>query len=630
VPASVKPETNAVLTTSSLPLRCSLLLVLGFAAQLPAHAQTPAIQGVTDSATYGPRVAPGSLASIFGSNLAAQTESAANFPLPTSLGGATVTIGRVTAPLLYVSATQINFQVPSSLSAGISSLVVNGPGGASSSFSVTITASAPGIYQYGVNRAVAQNQNSALNASSTPAASGSVITVYMTGIGAVNHSVTDGQPTPTSPTSMANASATATIGAASATVQFIGLTPGFAGLAQANIQVPSLPAGDYPLVITVGGFVSTSAVVSVSGQGTYTSPLTLTGSAAFSNSSYSNVALFDNIAYVCGANQIVMVDVTNPASPNVLGNFGSAQLNGAGDRCAINTTVATPYLVATVGNNVKPESFAVWSLSNPKSPTLLTVASTPYAHLENLTFSGNIAYVTTSYITYNTRNAQITTQSGMLLVFDFTTPSHPVFVSMLQTATANLMPDSEVVDQIYVYIASSTATGSSTNGTGILNAVNISTPGTPVLLNQVPVTQAAILLSFDISGSTLLAAGNTTGQRNPGTPDFDFTGNLTLTTMSLANPVTPVVEGTLVTGLQVNGTFNLAGFSNGVFALVNNPPSTDNFGPTALMIADCRTPTNILLYPFQTQFGLSGILTTSNGYLLAATSLGLNIYQLQL
>ena len=48
------------------------------------------------------------------------------------------------------------------------------------------------------------------------------------------------------------------------------------------------------------------------------------------------------------------------------------------------------------------------------------------------------------------------------------------------------------------------------------------------------------------------------------------------------------------------------------------------------MIADCRTPTNILLYPFQTQFGLSGILTTSSGYLLAPTALGLNIYQLQL
>lgn len=606
------------------------------AAPLSLLAQTPTIQGVTDSATYGPRVAPGSLASIFGSNLASQTESASSFPLPTGMGGASVTIGGVTAPLLYVSATQINFQVPSSLTAGTSKLVVNGPGGASSSFSVTITSSAPGIYQYGTNRAVATNQDGALNASSTPAAAGSVITVYMTGIGAVSPTVSDGQPTPSSPTSSATASFSATIGASSATVQFLGLSPGFAGLAQANILVPTLPSGDYPLVITIGGYVSTSTVVSVSGAGTaYTSPLTLKGSAAFSNSTTSSIALFDNIAYVCGANQIVAVDVTNPAAPAVLGSFGSAQLNGNGVRCAINTQVTTPYLVATFINtatNPNTESFAVFSLANPKSPTVLNPnATTPYAHMERMTFSGNIAYVTTSYISYNTSNAQILAQTGMLLVFNFANPAAPVFVATLQNSTASLMPDSEVVDQVYLYIASSTATGTSTSGNGILDVVSIGTASSPTLLDQIPVTQASILLSLDVSGSTLLAAGNTTGQRNPGTPDFDFTGDLTLTTMSLsANPATPVVEGTLVTGLQVNGTFYVAGFTNGVFALVNNAPITDDFGPASLMIADCRTPTNILLYPFQTQFGLSDILTTTNGYLFAPTALGLSIYQLQL
>jgi len=611
-------------------MRYALLAAAGFACHLPVLAQAPFIQGVTDSATYGSRVAPGSLASIFGLNLAAQTESVTNFPLPASLGGATVTIGNVSAPLLYVSATQINFQVPSSLSAGTSKLIVNGPGGASSAFTVTITSSAPGIYQNGINRAVAQNENGSLNASNTPAASGSVITVYLTGIGAVNNAVSDGQPAPTSPISSANATFSATIGASSATVQFLGLTPGFAGLAQCNILVPTLPTGDYPLTITVGGYGGASAIISVSGSGTSTSPLTLTGSAAFSNSTSSSVALFDNIAYVCGTTQIVMVDVTNPASPKVLGSFGSAQLNGAGFRCAINNTVSTPYLVETVGATNSAQSFAVWNLSKPKSPSLLTVAPTPYAHLENMTFSGNTAYITTSYITFQTSNEQITAQTGMLLVFDFTNPSHPLFVTTLQASTANLEPDSEVVDQIYVYIAGSTATGSSTSGAGLLSAVNVSTPSAPVLVNQVSVSQAAILLGFDISGTTLLAAGNTAGQRNPGTPDFDFTGNLTLTTMSLANPVTPVVEQTLVTSLQVNGTFKVAGFTNGVFALVNNPPDADNFGPTSLMIADCRTPTNILLYPAQTQFGFSGMLATTAGYLLAPTSVGLNIYQLQL
>ncbi len=138
------------------------------------------------------------------------------------------------------------------------------------------------------------------------------------------------------------------------------------------------------------------------------------------------------------------------------------------------------------------------------------------------------------------------------------------------------------------------------------------------------------MLSFDISGNTLLAAGNTSGQRDPATPDFDFTGNLTLTAMDLTNPQAPAVFSTITTQLQVNGTFYTASFNNGVFAIVNNPPDTDDFGPSSLMIADVRNPSNILLYPYQTQFGFSGLLTTNNGYLLAPTSLGLNVYKLQL
>jgi hypothetical protein len=194
----------------------------------------------------------------------------------------------------------------------------------------------------------------------------------------------------------------------------------------------------------------------------------------------------------------------------------------------------------------------------------------------------------------------------------------------------NLKPDAEVVDQVYSYVASSTASGASTTGSAILDVISISAPGIPTPVSQVTIPQAAILLSFDIAGNTLLAAGSTTGQRNPGTPDFDFTGYLTLTSMDLSNPQVPEVVSTITTSLQVNGTFYTAAFTNGVFAIVNNAPDTDDFGPSSLMIADARNPSNILLYPFQTQFGFSGILTTNTGYLLAPTALGLNIYKLQL
>ena len=235
-----------------------------------AMAAVPVVQSVTDSAGYGPRVAPGSLAVIFGTGLASAHNDfqPANFLLTTNTRRhQACPVGGTLAPLIYVSSGQINFQVPSSVKSGSVNVVVNGPGGASASFAFAVTAQAPSIYQYGTNHALAQNQGGELNSASAPAAAGSVITVYLTGQGAVDNAVADGAATPLSPISTATATATATIGPLSATVQFLGLTPDFAGLAQANIQVPSLPTGDYPLVITAGGFIGASAIVSVSGSG---------------------------------------------------------------------------------------------------------------------------------------------------------------------------------------------------------------------------------------------------------------------------------------------------------------------------------------------------------------------------
>jgi uncharacterized protein (TIGR03437 family) len=46
-------------------------------------------------------------------------------------------------------------------------------------------------------------------------------------------------------------------------VQYVGLAPGFVGLYQTNFTVPSLTAGSYPMVLTVGGVSSNAASVVV-------------------------------------------------------------------------------------------------------------------------------------------------------------------------------------------------------------------------------------------------------------------------------------------------------------------------------------------------------------------------------
>ena len=57
-------------------------------------------------------IAPGSLISIYGSNLATGAAAAAQVPLPNMLSGVTVLINGILAPLLYVGPSQINAQVP--------------------------------------------------------------------------------------------------------------------------------------------------------------------------------------------------------------------------------------------------------------------------------------------------------------------------------------------------------------------------------------------------------------------------------------------------------------------------------------------------------------------------------------
>ncbi|HZT29868.1 MAG TPA: hypothetical protein VFA33_08300 [Bryobacteraceae bacterium] len=79
-------------------------------------------------------VAPDSLASIYGSNLAGQPGQAGGLPLPLSLGGVSLTVQDAagtarSAALLYVSPGQINFLVPHGTAPGLATFTVGGAGG---------------------------------------------------------------------------------------------------------------------------------------------------------------------------------------------------------------------------------------------------------------------------------------------------------------------------------------------------------------------------------------------------------------------------------------------------------------------------------------------------------------------
>ena len=118
----------------------------------------------------------------------------------------------------------------------------------------------------GPNRAIAQNQDFSLNTPANPAARGEAVIVYLTGSGAVDPEVATGAGAPVEePLARVTLEAEATIGGQPAEILFLGLSPGFVGLTQANLLVPEeAPIGPgVPVVITIDGQPSNMLVVAI-------------------------------------------------------------------------------------------------------------------------------------------------------------------------------------------------------------------------------------------------------------------------------------------------------------------------------------------------------------------------------
>jgi uncharacterized protein (TIGR03437 family) len=226
---------------------------------------TPSIEinGVVNSANFAPKISQGALASIAGVNFGG-VKVTAPIPLPLSLADVTVTVNSVIAPILYVSPTLINFQVPWQTQPGTATVQMTVNGVVAAPVTVTVGNAAPGIFSLGGGIAAIENANSSINTPGNPAKEGSQIAVYLTGSGPVSQAVPNAVLSPSSPLAVLTGSYSATIGGLAAQVAFAGLTPDTVGLTQFNIIVPpGLTAGTYPLTITIDGETSNTVNVAI-------------------------------------------------------------------------------------------------------------------------------------------------------------------------------------------------------------------------------------------------------------------------------------------------------------------------------------------------------------------------------
>jgi uncharacterized protein (TIGR03437 family) len=242
---------------------------------LPASAGPPVIStnGVVNGASFQPTIVPNSWVTILGSDLASKTDDWTNFivngEFPTAVDGVSVTIGGQAAYIDFVSPGQINLLAPD-VGSGPLPLTVTTAGGTSATFTVTSNQYGPAFFEWPSGQPVATRQDFSwavkngtfLGTATTPAKPGDVIILWGTGFGPTNPSAPFGTPVPSDKTYSTTTLPDVTIDNIPATVYGAALAPGFGGLYQIAIQVPtSIADGDWPIQASIAGVQSPNGTI---------------------------------------------------------------------------------------------------------------------------------------------------------------------------------------------------------------------------------------------------------------------------------------------------------------------------------------------------------------------------------
>jgi uncharacterized protein (TIGR03437 family) len=231
----------------------------------------PIINAVVNGASFvAAGIAPGEIATIFGTDLTSSTgiNLTSGLPLPAGFQNVTVMVNGSPAPLFAVDNVngqqQINFQVPFEVSQPTANIAVVNNMSTGPTVAVPVLAAHPGIFNYtagGLVFGAILHANFQLADTGHPVVAGETVLIYCTGLGAVSSGPADGAA---GSGQFTIAKPIVSIGGTNAVVAFSGLAPGFVGLYQINAQVPSgLASGNQPVVITMGSTSSNSVLVPV-------------------------------------------------------------------------------------------------------------------------------------------------------------------------------------------------------------------------------------------------------------------------------------------------------------------------------------------------------------------------------
>ncbi len=250
---------NVVVSSASLPGGDQTIKVT----LTVAEANGPAINAIANAASFlhGP-ISPGELVTIFGTNIGPATGilfTPDNGHVDTTLGDTVVMFNNFAAPLIYVSATQINAIVPYEVPVNSSiEVTVKHANAVSASFLIASADTAPGLFsanQSGNGQGAILNSNLGANSANNPAPLGSVVSLFATGEGLLTPQPATGSMSgPSLPLPVPLSHVSVTIGGETADVSYAGEAPTLvSGVLQINAKIPTnIKSGNKLVVVTIG------------------------------------------------------------------------------------------------------------------------------------------------------------------------------------------------------------------------------------------------------------------------------------------------------------------------------------------------------------------------------------------
>ncbi|MBI5085747.1 MAG: hypothetical protein HZB13_14250 [Acidobacteria bacterium] len=257
-------------TIAILPDRSSLvnLTTSGFtvlAWNYDAAVAIPRINRVVNAADKSRAVAPGGLIIVEGQNLGPVNVATKELPLPIALGQSCLTVNGMPVPMLMVSPTQINAQLPFQAEGNVT-MLLRTPGGVSDNYNLTVLPTAPSVFRTALAEdyqvpTIVRAENNQVVSPANPIRSDDRLLIYLTGMGKTNPEIPAGTPAPADfPLVLTDPKVD--INGYQLPVEFAGLVPGQIGVYQIKVMVPfKTPKGmEQNLQVRQGGYSSSVTV----------------------------------------------------------------------------------------------------------------------------------------------------------------------------------------------------------------------------------------------------------------------------------------------------------------------------------------------------------------------------------